>query len=296
MHTFRASLLATTAPFDAPPQTMPGDDCLDTTDAARSPPSSKAVVVSAASGVLVREPAVRVGWLLSLCPAAAEAGGCFVASRRRPPSAGGVPDPERSRAEAARRARGRLRRYCAANGLNRLGTLTYGPPFCTDAVQVRSDLGVFFRNLRTALGGDPMPYVWVPELHADGRRFHAHFAVGRYVRQSVIRDAWGHGFVSIKLLSDLPVGSGRLQESRRAAGYLSKYVAKSFADQSVPRRHRYDVAQGFAPDRMQVWGSSLEDVQSLASDLLGKPSPARAWSSASVEGWKGPPAMWFSWD
>src|SRR4051812_37117209 len=188
--------------------------------------------VSCSASAHLREPTLQVGWVLSLCAAAGEAGGHFVSSRPRSSSGFGVPDPERSRAEAARRARGRLRRYCAANGLNRLGTLTYGPPFCTDPGQVRSDLGVFFRNLRSSLGGDAFPYVWVPELHADGRRFHAHFAVGRYVRQAVIRDAWGHGFVSIKLLSDLPVGSGRLQEARRAAGYLSKYVAKSFADQS----------------------------------------------------------------
>jgi hypothetical protein len=231
-----------------------------------------------------------------LCPAAAEAGGCFVGTRRRPAGGRGVPNPERSRAEAARRARGRLRRYCAANGLTRLATLTYGPPFCMDPGQVRADLGVFFRNLRTALGGDPFPYAWVPELHADGRRFHAHFAVGRYIPRSLIDQAWGHGFVHIKRLSDLPVGLDRLEVSRRAAGYLSKYVAKSFADQSVPGRHRYDVAQGFVPERMQVWGRSPEEVVALSSDLLGKSGPARVWSSAFVEGWQGPPAVWCSWD
>ncbi len=44
----------------------------------------------------------------------------------------------------------------------------------------------------------------------------------------MIERAWGHGFVHIKLLSDLPVGSTSLPEARRAAGYLSKYVSKSF--------------------------------------------------------------------
>lgn len=206
-----------------------------------------------------------------------------------------MPNPERSRAEAARRARGRLRRYCAANGLNRLGTLTYGPPFCTDPGQVRADLGVFFRSLRQSLGGEAFPYVWVPELHADGKRFHAHFAVGRYIRQSVIRDAWGHGFVSIKRLSDLPVGSGSLAEARQAARYLGKYVAKSFADQSVPGRHRYDVAQGFVPGRVAVWGRSSDEVVRLASDLLSRVGPERFWSSSTPEGWQGPPAIWAQW-
>jgi hypothetical protein len=160
---------------------------------------------------------------------------------------------------------------------------------------VRADLGVFFRSLRSALGGAAFPYVWVPELHADGRRFHAHFAVGRYVKQTVIEDAWGHGYVSIKRLSDLPVGSGSLAESRRAAGYLAKYVAKSFADQSVPGRHRYDVAQGFVPERVQVWGRSSDQVVRLSSDLLGQVGPERFWSSSMTEGWQGPPAIWAQW-
>jgi len=62
---------------------------------------------------------------LSLYEDAGEAGGCFQA----PPSArlplhGPAEDPERAAEEAARRARGKVRRYCAANRLNRLGTLT----------------------------------------------------------------------------------------------------------------------------------------------------------------------------
>ena len=41
-------------------------------------------------------------------------------------------DPGRARAEAARRAAGKVRRYCAANRLNRLGTLTYRGEGCHD--------------------------------------------------------------------------------------------------------------------------------------------------------------------
>lgn len=244
---------------------------------------------------LVREPAVRSGWVLSLCPAAAEGGGCFVPARRRLSSGGGVPNPERSRQEAARRARGRLRRYCAANGLNRLGTLTYRGEGCHDPVQVRADLGVFFRRLRESVGGKPFPYAWVPEWHPGGHGLHAHFAVGRFIKRSLIEEAWGHGFISIKLLSDLPVGSGRLEESRRAAGYLAKYVAKSFGDDRLPRRHRYDVAQGFQPQRVQVWGRTADEVIGLASETFGGMAPLRRWSSNDAEGWQGPPAVWVQW-
>ncbi|QWZ09105.1 hypothetical protein KRR39_04650 [Nocardioides panacis] len=160
---------------------------------------------------------------------------------------------------------------------------------------MRADLGVFFRRLRTALGGEPFPYVWVPEWHPGGHGLHAHFAVGKFVRQSLIRDAWGHGFVSIKLLSDLPVGSGRLEEARKAAGYLSKYVGKSFTDERVRHLKRYDVAEGFQPERVQVWGDSVDEVIGGASRMLGGLAPSQQWFSSEQEGWQGPPALWVQW-
>ena len=109
-------------------------------------------------------PTVRRGWVLSLCEAAGEAGGSFRSSRR--PSREGMvfgpsEDPARSAAEAARRARGKVRRYCAANRLNRLGTLTYRGEGCHDTDQLVTDVGVFFRRLRRELGGKPFAYVWV---------------------------------------------------------------------------------------------------------------------------------------
>ena len=133
-------------------------------------------------------------------------------------------DPERSRLEAARRARGKVRRYCTAHGLNRLGTLTYAGAGCHDPAQLRADVGDFFRSLRVSLGGKPFPYVWVPEWHKSDHGMHVHFAVGQFIPRGRIDEAWGRGFVHIKRLSDLPVGSTRLSEARRAAGYLSKYV------------------------------------------------------------------------
>ena len=244
-------------------------------------------------------PSSSPGWSFSLYPAAAEGGGCFVGSHqpeRSTGTRGAAADPERAAAEAARRARATVRRYCAANGLNRLGTLTYGPPRCTDPVALRAHVAAFFRDLRDALGGDPLPYVWVPELHKDGVHFHVHFAVGRFVPSGLIRRTWGRGYVSIKLLGDLGVGSGALEEARRAAGYLSKYVGKAFTDPSVrvPGMHRYDVAQGFKPAKVRVWGRSPDEVLARASEVLGM-EPARCWFSSDTEGWAGPPALWAQW-
>ncbi len=112
---------------------------------------------------------------------------------------------------------------------------------------------------------------------------------------SLIADAWGHGFVHIKLLGDLPVGSGALGEARKAASYLSKYVGKAFADTRVPGRNRYDVGQGFQPSITPVWGSSRSEAIREASARMGGRAPSYVWSSVQTDGWQGPPAVWVQW-
>jgi len=238
------------------------------------------------------------GWSFSLYPDAGEVAGYFVSSRRA--RTGGfatepAADPARARDEAARRARGKVRRYCAANQLNKLGTLTYAGVGCHDERVLRADVGEFFRDLRLALGGCPLPYLWVSEWHPKGHGLHVHFGVGRYIKKSLIAQTWAHGFVHIKLLSDLPVGSGTLEEARRAAGYLAKYVGKDFTGRSGSRLHRYEIAQGFQPARQRFWARSADEGMRLAANLMGR-EPARDWNSAQAEDWKGAPAVWAAWD
>lgn len=72
-----------------------------------------------------------------------------------------------------------------------------------------------------------------------------HLAVGRYVRQRLIRDVWERGIVHIKLIGDLPVGSGALEEARIAASYLAKYSRRGFVAAS---------SSGFAG---RTWGFSI---------------------------------------
>jgi hypothetical protein len=141
----------------------------------------------------VAESGLLPGWSLTLYPGAGEAGGCLRSPvvRRSEYAGGPAANPERARAEAGRRARARLRRYCAANRLNRLLTLTYGPPRCTDPRELRVHVGEFIRALRSRLGGKPMPYAWVPELHADGVHFHIHVAVGQYIARKTHRGRLG---------------------------------------------------------------------------------------------------------
>jgi hypothetical protein len=237
----------------------------------------------------------RSFWTLSLYPDAGEGGGCLrVATRSR--DGYGEPDPDRARAEAARRARTKVRRYVVANRLNRFVTLTYGGDGCFDPKVVRADVGSFFRSLRPTLGGGAFPYAWAPEWHPGGHGLHAHFAVGRYVPQRLIRDTWARGIVHVKLIGDLPVGSGLIAEARRVAGYLCKYVGKEFDDERrASGLHRYEVAQGFQPQTVTFTGRTDDEVVEQAAAQMGE-APGTVWRSSSVEGWHGPPAVWVAWD
>lgn len=232
-------------------------------------------------------------WTFNLYPEAGEGGGCLVRPAKPLPK-GGPPNRERARQEAARRARGKLRRYCAANRLNRLATLTYAGGGCFDPLQLREDVGEFFRRLRGELGGERFPYAWTSEWHPGGHGLHVHFAVGRYVRERLIRQVWGRGITHIKRIQDLPVGSGAVEEARRAAGYLAKYVSKSLDDDPTPGLHRYEVAQGFQPRVIPFEGESEAAVIAAASAEMGG-EPVQVWRSASVEGWRAAPAYWCGW-
>ena len=237
---------------------------------------------------------VESRWLLNVYPDAGEAGGCLVSPAR--PWLGGdpaQPDDDRSASEAIRRARGAIRRYCAANRLNRLGTLTYRGEGCSDPIQFRGDLRSFFRRLRGTVG-EAYPYLWVPEWHPGGHGLHAHFVVGRYIRQRAIEKAWGHGFVDIRMLNNLPVGSGSLGEARMAAWYLAKYIGKDLGAGKAAGLHRYDIAQGFRPAVRRLRGATVQDVLGQATAIMGGP-PVTVWDSADEPSWDRLHAVWAQW-
>jgi hypothetical protein len=160
---------------------------------------------------------------------------------------------------------------------------------------LRGHVAEFFKELRAGLGVGAVPYAWVPQWHPGGHGLHVHFGVGRYVPRGLIERAWGRGFVHIKLLSGLPVGSGVRGEARLAARYLAGYASAELDDERrLPGLHRYEVAQGFQPQRLLVYGRSTDDVIGRASGVMGAP-PERVWRSSETEGWRGPPACWAQW-
>lgn len=236
-------------------------------------------------------------WRLLLFPDAGEASCVFRPSLR--PKRVYVPrgyaaDPLRARAEAARRARTRMRRYAVANRLDRKGTLTYAPPFCFDPRQAREDVARFMRSIRAELGGKPFPYVWVPEWHKDEERLHLHFGVGRYVRQTLIRDVWGHGYVSINRRPSTRHGAPEIEASRVAAGYLSKYLSKTFDRPDLGGLHRYEVAQGFQPRAIEFIGTHEGQVLDAGCEVMGS-RPSFRWSSDDADDWQAPPTRTYQW-
>ncbi len=240
-------------------------------------------------------PQVAAGWVVGLYREAGEAAGTFHyrAKPGRCANPGPALGPERCASEAARRAKTAVRRYTVANRLDHLVTLTYRGVGEHDQRELRSHLGHTFRRLRREVVGKPFPYVWVPEWHKTEHGLHAHAAVGGYIEHAALAAVWPHGFVHIKWLGE----RGRpLESARRAAGYLGKYVAKSFEEQRrIPGLHRYDCGQGFKPRVERVVAATREDVIALAAERMGR-EPARVWRSEEADGWKGPAALWLGWD
>jgi hypothetical protein len=237
------------------------------------------------------------GWRLTLYPDAREAAGCYRGiadlTERHWSLPGEGQDPMRSSKVATSRARTAIRRYCTSNRTNRLGTLTYAGAGNFDPMLLRAHLAEFFRNLRESLGGTAFAYLWVPEWH-NAHGLHAHFAVGRYVKRHLIEEAWGRGFVKIKLLGDLPAGATSLDEARRAAGYVGKYVGKDVDHLRLMGLHRYDCAEGFQPRKISIPGPSLGDAFTRVCEEMGG-LPASYSTSDEWRDWCGPYAVAMSW-
>ena len=59
-------------------------------------------------------------------------------------------------------------------------------------------------------------------------------------------------------------------------------------------RPRYDVAQGFQPRKVDISGTSADEVIGWTETFMGAPAE-RVWRSRDEEGWDGPPAVWAQW-
>lgn len=215
------------------------------------------------------------------------------------PTAGGfsyaAPDAAASRERAARRSRGRVRRWCVANKAVRLGTLTYRGEGQHAWPGVVRDLHNFRRRLRQVRPG--LAILTAAELHPGGHGWHVHVALTDYVPQAVLASCWGQGFASVKLFRSRRSGSGPVS-SRVVGRYVAKYLGKAQEGGERPAwAHAYEVTQGTQPSRLRLSGLSWGGVYAGLSALMGG-EPGYRWDSSSAGGpqpWCGPPASFLSW-
>jgi hypothetical protein len=219
-----------------------------------------------------------------------------------PPTEDATPSSETAnRDRAARRARGRLRRYAAANGLDRLIVLTYADQ-TADLRQVKRDTARFVKRglmpLITSPGrGRPggvqpkrrAPYVIGWERHKSGN-WHINVLVRPYVAHERLERAWGRGYVWITRFQSKRGGSGR-DAAREAAGYVAKYVAKEFADAPLDRTHRYEVGQGFQPREVRVYGTTARTLLWSVERETGA-TVRHLWTALRVGSDRSPPVLW----
>jgi hypothetical protein len=204
----------------------------------------------------------------------------------------GPAHPDRARQVAQSRARTRVRRYCKANGLHRLCTLTYRDQ-TADMRQVHRDLAAFVKRLRArGFRGQLFAYLWVREAHQSGM-LHVHVALPKFLPKPMLEACWGKGFVDVRALGSHSESSS--SKSSRAAGYLAKYVGKAFEDEAGA--HRYEVGQGFEPERVDelVRADRVTATGHVAQRFFGGEAPSFVWTSEGVESWEGPPVAVLFW-
>lgn len=196
-----------------------------------------------------------------------------------------LPDLERSMRNlerSSRRARRAIEDYMVHNSLAKMWTLTYKDK-CWSRAQAVADIHDFVKLWRAFLGRS-FPYVWVLEKHKDGS-YHVHMAVqvSLFTEKSTLQRLWGHGIVQFDLPKNLSPGR---REMRRLACYLSKYISKDFSDDMDVGTHRYEVAQGYQPEKVSERFDSLADALAFLA-LFG--DFRMTWDSQLDPDWSGPP-------
>lgn len=174
-----------------------------------------------------------------------------------PRTAADQADEDKSnRVRATRRARSEVRRRCKHQGLVEILTLTYRENQ-TDRNRMAHDLDLFLKRVRRVIPN--FEYVCVFEKQKRGA-WHAHLAV-----QRVLPYYWKGGQVkklvkSFDLLRSMWRGvvganNGNIDVSKRKkerwspakiAGYISKYIGKSFGD-NLKHENSYSASNGALP-------------------------------------------------
>jgi len=167
-----------------------------------------------------------------------------------------------------RRARSLVRRYATGNDLRLFLTLT------TEENRDRHELVTLMpgatRRLRQRLGRR-VPWVWVPQDGGGQLRPHIHLMIpAKGISKSEFKSIWPWGGVEAKWL-----------RNRASVRDTATYLAREFALPRPSGSHRYGLARGFMPERVDLVASSEAEMWDQVIELMhGRPdqvSSARAW-------------------
>lgn len=192
---------------------------------------------------------------------------------------------------ASKRAHVALRRYCVANQLLKMLTLTYAQTVLEHKV-VKDDVNALFVRWRSLKGGKSFPYAYVLEFHPGGHGLHVHTAVPlHFIDKFWLEETWGHGIVHYRDPKPLRHGDTR-ERARNLSRYLSKYVSKDLGNIHEKNAHRYEVAQGFGVEVERQAFHTLVEANHWLSKFRDE-SFVQVWESSKDQDWEGPPVWVF---
>ena len=188
---------------------------------------------------------------------------------------------------AVRRAKQNIRWLCKVMEADRLFTLTYRANQ-TDREQARADFSKFLRLVRSGwrgvVGVPNWQYVAVLERQDRGA-YHIHCAVKGFQRIKFLRAAWFKalggsgdeageqtpGNVDVTNPDKARWGhTGREWKVNKLAGYLTKYLAKTFDETTSEKKRYWHVKDLKAPAKQRHWigGASMTDAIHGAWSML----------------------------
>ena len=206
---------------------------------------------------------------------------------------------QRSKSEAARRARCRVRRICRSYNLSVMVTLTFPGDGIHDydlALRYVQDF-IHDHGMIIHLGG---MWLAVPKLHPNGHGCHWHILVSRRFKKSELVKLWNEWTLYLGRKGVVPSGGAKFvridveefENAGHASAYAAKYVGKSFdRDSEMKYRKRY-LSKKKADVAVQEGGAwCLDEVREFISAHID----GYVYDSAQDEEWQGPPMVWTSW-
>lgn len=193
-------------------------------------------------------------------------------------------EKQQNLARAVRRSKQNIRWLCKAMAADRLFTLTYRENQ-TDREQTRADFTKFLRLVRSGWRGQVgiKNWVYVAVLEKQERgAYHIHCAVTGFQRIKFLRAAWYKalgcsedvsgentpGAVNVTNPEKSKWGhTGRQWKVNKLAGYLTKYLSKTF-DSSLDEKRRYwHCRQIVQPVKQRFWVSGSDICQAIKATI-----------------------------